>query len=494
MKLLDLLLKPLGYVQVPTKTRRYARSANRAFQAGITDSFNIDWRTDSAHINEDLRRHLRKMRERSRDLFKNGPYTARYEKLIRTNVVGSNGVALQVKPLDNNGQVDASASKVIEASFKRWAKRGNCDVTRSLSWRQVQDQVALAIPRDGEALLRLVSNYGNDHQFAVQTIDVELLDIELNREALDGKNRIVMGIEVDEWSAPVRYHFRDSSMQTGRTRSWSHPASEIIHLFNPFFADQKRGYPETAAIMQSLRTQEAYEDAEVTAARAAASKMGIITGAAGDEMTPDEETGGEEMEMAPASFQRLKSGETLTPLDFSHPNTAFPEFIKSLLHRVAASLGLSFASLSGNLSEVNYSSIRWGGLEEREYWKLCQALVIEGLCDRVYSAWLEVQLLANLLLDLPIGKYRKFNAASWQGRRWAWVDPLNEMKAIELGLAMRIITPSQVAQEQGMDLEDVLQQFADDIAMAAEKKVPVPWANIQQNNNGGAQHVEAQPA
>jgi capsid protein len=55
---------------------------------------------------------------------------------------------------------------------------------------------------------------------------------------------------------------------------------------------------------------------------------------------------------------------------------------------MSAGLGVAFSSLSNDLSDVNFSSIRAGLIEERETWKALQKLFVEVVNDRVFSEWL----------------------------------------------------------------------------------------------------------
>jgi len=62
-------------------------------------------------------------------------------------------------------------------------------------------------------------------------------------------------------------------------------------------------------------------------------------------------------------------------------------------------------------------------------------------------------------------KYEKFNAATWQPRGWAWVDPVKDFQASIMAINAGLKTASSVAAEQGMDIEDVYLQLAQEQAM-----------------------------
>jgi len=166
----------------------------------------------------------------------------------------------------------------------------------------------------------------------------------------------------------------------------------------------------------------------------------------------------------PGEFEVLPEGWGFQQFDPQHPTTAFSEFIKSTLRGVASGLGVSYNYLAGDLEGVSYSSIRAGVLDERDTWKDIQAWFIESLCDKVYSKWLEYAILTKNL-PYPIEKFDKFNVPTWQPRGWAWVDPVKDIQASILAINSGLKTSSEVASEQGRDIEDVYIQLAQEQAL-----------------------------
>ena len=138
-----------------------------------------------------------------------------------------------------------------------------------------------------------------------------------------------------------------------------------------------------------------------------------------------------------------------------------------VLRGVSAGLGVSFSSLSNDLTEVNFSSIRAGLIEERETWKSLQAWFVESFLNRVYSEWLEMALLSEAV-SLPYAKYPKFNASKWTGRRWAWVDPLKDVEAAKAAVAAGFKSATQIINEAGGDIEELYQELSEEKALAKE--------------------------
>jgi lambda family phage portal protein len=159
---------------------------------------------------------------------------------------------------------------------------------------------------------------------------------------------------------------------------------------------------------------------------------------------------------APGTYDTLPEGYDFKPFESDYPHTNYGDFVKAALRGVAAGLGVAYHNLANDLEGVNFSSSRAGILEERELWKLLQEWFIEELCAPVYTDWLRHALDYTTTLDpLPAQKYEKFNAASWQGRRWAWVDPTKDIDAAVSAIDNALKSRGDVIREQGRDPDDV---------------------------------------
>jgi len=204
------------------------------------------------------------------------------------------------------------------------------------------------------------------------------------------------------------------------------PASEIIH---PFITDriaQTRGTPWMVSAMTRLQMLGSYEEAELTAARVAASKMGFLVKERSEGYIGDtDEAGNPLMEVEPGAIEELPMGTTFQSWNPDHPVGNYAGFVKSCLRGIAAGLGVNYNMLANDLEGVNYSSIRAGLLDEREYYKAVQRWFIDTVITPVFEGWLETNIL-NGTINLPAAKLEKFNAPDWKPRRWAWVDPLKD--------------------------------------------------------------------
>lgn len=454
----------------------FDKTNKRELAAARLDRLTSSWTTQNVSLNADLYRNLDTIRARSNDLARNNPYAKRFLQMVVANVIGGDGVRLQCRIYDAPGQPDTLANDAVENSWAAWGKKGICDASGRLSWRDIEAQVIENIARDGEALVRVIrgKSAGNAYGYALQIIDVNRLDTALMRPPEQGYGRIIMGVEVNEFNRPTHYWLREKNPAemylTGGSSATAHlriPASEIIHIFKQEYPEQVRGMPWMHAGMTLLNHLGAYQEAAVVAARVGAAKMGFFTTPDGDPAPLQDGQDAEEIaytEADPGTFGVLPEGVSFESFNPDYPHQMFGEFIKACLRGVGASWNVAYHSLGNDLEGVNFSSIRSGTLEERDQWMSTQQWLIDAFHERIHAEWLQSALAFGQVTlfngsALPLSNLTKFLAHKWQPRRWQWVDPYRDMQASVLAIQQRLKSPQQVCAELGMDYEDVLVQI-----------------------------------
>lgn len=458
-------------------TRVAAAQARRGFEAAKIGRLNAGWTTEDLTLNHNVIRDLRILRARSRQMARDNDYAKHFLRMCKTNIVGHAGAQLQVHALGNDGKIDEADSSLLEGLFSEFSRPGNFEVTGKLSRADCERLMVETVARDGEMLIEEIWGRG-PFGYQLRMLDPALLDFALNRD-LDGDRKIRMGVELDALRRPVAYHLMSQDANdpiTGTYMGSKHvrvPAEAIIHAFLVEDVDQIRGVPWMHTILNRTNQLHGFEEAAVVAARVGASKMGFFKSpdgdlsplAGGEEATGEGDGGqGELIEDAePGHFSHLPPGFDFVGFTPDYPHAHYGVFVKSCLRGIAAGLGVSYNNLANDLEGVNYSSMRAGTIEERELWKALQGWLIGQVHFRVYANWLKGGLTTGRI-PLPASKYAKFNAPVWQGRRWPWVDPKNDVdtKIAEIGAGLT--SRSRVMREQGVDPEEVWRE------LEAEKK------------------------
>lgn len=448
------------------------KPAATSYEGAVHSRLTMDWvLAPILSANQEVQGDHRNLVRRSRELARNDAHNRRFLGLLEVNIVGAHGIRLQAQVRDTAGDLDREANRIIETAFADWSRPENCTVDGRLSFAEVQRADVRGKARDGEALIRMVPGFDNPYGFALQLIDPDQLDIDHNRTAGAGRNEIVHGVERDRWGRPVAYHlWTDHPSEHGRSRQRIRvPASQMIHHFQQDRPGQVRGVPRAAPILMSNRMLHAYREAEVVAARTASSQMGFfeVDPEAADDPTGIGAREDLEVEVEPGKFQELPPGRKFVAWSPEHPTTAYEAFERALLRTMATGLDVSYASLSGDLSDVNYSSIRAGLLVERDFYRAAQKDLADQVLARIYREWIRWAVTTGAVA-LPATRLRDLTAHTWRARGWPWVDPEKDVKAAVLAIQNKLDSRTRVVAEQGRDFEEVLEELSEESDLAEE--------------------------
>ena len=451
------------------------RRIHRAFAAALPSLFRSSWTTTGSDINSEIFWALDPWRARSRDLAKNEPYFKRYLQLVKQNLVGPRGVAFQSRVKDPDGALDKNANDIIEAAWADWSAAGQFDVTGRLSRAVAEQTSGVGLARDGEFLWRIIRGFeDNRFNYAVQVLEPERLDIKKN-EATDpvSGNRVVMGVELNNFARPIAYHLL--GVPTNSTlpgsidtlRSGEHvvvPAADIIHGYATEWPEQLRGIPWGHASMAPLNDLGGYREAALVNARVGAGKLGFWKTPSGEGGPADDITiDGAILQDAEPGEQRVVPDDwEFEKWDPTYPLGEFSEFNKHLLRGVSAGLNVFYPMLGQDIENVNLSSIRGGLQDDREGWMIQQAAFIEAIYRRLFPDWLLWSLTMGHLGELPVAQFAKFNAPAFQGRRWKSPDPLKDSQANGLDWGMRTRSLREIIRESGRDPDEVWEEIARD--------------------------------
>jgi lambda family phage portal protein len=453
--------------------RLHSLNTTRMFEAAKSDRMNATWGTHPLTADEIVIRHQRVLVARSREQAANNDYAKAFLRMCRQNIVGPQGVTLQAQSTTDDGKLNTNANDAIEIAFSRWGHRDHCDVTGQQSWVSIQGACVLSAAKDGEFFVRKI--YGDaagEYGFALQVLDPQRCPVDLSEELRDGGRYIRAGIEFNRFARPLAYYFSVRSDEyydysTNGRNFVRIPADEIVHGFRYDMIGQKRGLPWMATGLFRLRQLGAFEDAAVVNARVGAAKMGFIKwqDGKGPEFDDDEAL---TIDAEAGVFPVLPDGAELQDWAPQYPSGEFAVFNKAMLRSLASGFGVSYNNLASDLEGVNFSSIRQGTLDEREYWKELQEWLVETLCQPVFEAWLPRVLLAGHIKakgrPLRADRLDAYSEVTWQPRRWQWIDPRADVDAAVEAKNNLLVAPSQIIREQGKDPQSVWAEHARDIA------------------------------
>src|SRR5690606_27580213 len=164
--------------------------------------------------------------------------------------------------------------------------------------------------------------------------------------------------------------------------------------------------------------------------------------------------GGQRVEsFEPGMIEYLEPGKDVK---FAAPSASggYADYMRVQLHAVAAGVGLTYELLTGDLSQVNYASIRAGLIEFRRRMEARQwQLLVAGLCRPVWQRFVTTAQAAG---TLPAGSIQ----AEWTAPRFEAVDPLKDIQADVLAVRAGVMTLKEAIARQGYDPAQVLAEIA----------------------------------
>ena len=415
------------------------------------------------------------LRSKSRDLARKNVWAAAGLEAFVANAIGTG-----IKP--QSMVRDLSKREAIHSLWWDWCEEA--DAAGVTDFYGLQALATRSMLEGGECFVRLRSRRPGDMQtvpLQLQLLEAEHVPVNYNAMT-DRGNPIRCGIEFDAigrrvayWMYPVHPDDPLAAPMSGTGASWTDlvrvPASEVLHLFRPLRPGQIRGEPWLARALSKLHELDQYDDAELVRKKTAAMFAGFIRRDTPEDRllgeTPADD-GGLIAGLEPGTMQILEPGEDIV---FSQPTDVggtYPEFMRQQLRAVAAAMGITYEMLTGDLTQVNYSSIRAGLLEFR---RRCEAIqdhvIVHQLCRPVWAAWMDAAVLASLL-DLPgyARNTRDWRAVKWIAQGWQWVDPLKEIKAQTEAIRAGLMSRAQAVSAAGFDVEDIDAEIAADNARA----------------------------
>jgi lambda family phage portal protein len=400
------------------------------------------------------------LRTRSHDIARKNPYAANAIESIVSNCIGT-GIKPQSKANDPNFR------KKIQKLWLDWTDEadsaGLCD------FYGLQSLVLRSVIECGECFMRLKIDKSNATiPLKLQILESEHLDSSKDG-ALQNGNVIRSGVEFDKSGKRVAYylyreHPGESSLLTNlNIDSVRIPAKEILHIYKPLRPGQIRGEPWLSNVLLKLHELDQYEDAELVRKKTAAMFAGFVT-----RLDSESEMFGESATNNGTAFAGLEPG-TMQFLDpgedvkFSSPadvGGTYEAFIKQQLRAISVGLGITYEQLTGDLSDVNYSSIRAGLVEFRRKCSTLQHnLIVFQLCRPIWNRWIELAILSDAV-EVPDDP--TFSLVKWIPQGFAWVDPQKEqnaqMNAVRCGFKSR----AEVVSELGYDIEEIDAEIAAD--------------------------------
>ena len=463
---MNLLDKAIAAISPSWAYQRAAwRSALRQYDSGSMDRLNSGWVAVNSSAEQTNQPQRDIIRARMRDLERNSDIIESILGPMERNIVGT-GIRVEAKIMNSSKEEDDELNDMIEDLWEDWSHKRNCDITGQQSFVELQQMAIRRTFVDGGIFFIKVYTDEGIVPFQLQTREVDELDTAIHRMARLNKNRIIGGIELNQYNKPVAYYFKKytpDGFWTGQTEKIE--AKRVIYLWKKSRPTQIREMTTMAKTMPRVRDVNEFVEAISVKERILACLAVFVTKQSpttlGRGTTIDKQSGHQQRTITPGMIHELQPGESISAVNPSGQSSNAKDFITTQQRLAGAGQGLSYEAVSRDMSQVNYSSARQGLLEDQKTYRQWQQFLIEHLCREVYTEFVISAVLSGKLKIPDFWQNKnKYLKHEWIPPGWSWIDPLKEVKANEAALESGQDTLSRICAERGMDWRDVLAQRA----------------------------------
>jgi lambda family phage portal protein len=405
--------------------------------------------------------HAPTLRARARDLVRNDAHAARALQVIAGNVVGT---GIQPRFIDD-------ADQAMAKLWRQWSRK--TDKTGRIGLDTLQLIAMRAAVQDGECFVvrRISRRVRRGLPLRIEILEADYLDETRNEQLRDGGS-IVQGIEMNADGEVVAYHFRTAHPGDNLTLAGASGlgtvrilAEDVIHVYLPLRPQQMRGISFLAPSMTAKVDLGDYERFHLTSKKMEAAMTGFVL--PGDNLPPpanDAEIGSDIIahdadgaiveKIEPGLLAYLPNGKDIR---FSNPApvAGYSDYKRSQLQTIAVGWGVTYELMTGDLSQVNYSSLRAGMLEFWRFVDILQwSMFIPTFNDGVLEWFAEA-------VELAGGDFDRASAVEWVPPKRSQVDPSKDLLADYLRVRAGFAGPSSVTLEHGYTAAEVAKDWAE---------------------------------
>lgn len=323
----------------------------RHYDAGDYSRLNFGWyaSNQSAEVTDRYSRDT--VRARARDLERNSDMMNSVVGPFVRNTVGS-GYVLQ------SYMDDQDTAREIERLWKIWCKKQNCDVTGTQSFNQM---LRMAVrPEESRRRHPLCEAVHRRWYGAVSTADLRGGRLDCNQLNTKEKgNRIVGGIEYNQYNRPVGYWFRQYALDGITMMEPIYvPAKDVIFYFSKRRPSQLREMSDMSQTITRIRDANEFMTAvsvkqRIEACLSVFIKKSLPTSGLGrsQNAATGPRTSYDGKTLTPGMIRELNAGDDVYAVNPQGQATDASSFIKLFQRLFGAGQGLSYEATSRDMSQ-----------------------------------------------------------------------------------------------------------------------------------------------
>lgn len=387
-----------------------------------------------------------RIRQQARGLSNSSALISSFFETMESEIYGDMGFVLDVNTGNDN------LDKKIESLWTRWCNA--CDVEELFDFKDFEELALKHYLRDGECFIYICENK--------EGIKIQFIPPENIPNDFDNGDSIKKGIHL-KGRTPIEYFVLTDPNKRDFIKI---PAQDIIHIKKTTLSTQIRGLSALSPVISMAVQKESYINAVLAKEHIGAEFTSVATEDNSDPLKTKDifNYNDEEMDKPREETRIIEAGKLnifdsnlkLQPLT-PPPSTDMNTFLYSCDRDTAKGLGLSYATLTGDLQKANYSSTREGKTNERRMFRRLQQKIIRKFHNRVFRRWLENALLRGEIKPYEFSK--ALNNFSFKTQGWEYIDPIKEASAQALQLKSGMLTFPEFLRTKGKEFSTHIEEM-----------------------------------
>lgn len=456
---MNIIDKTIAFLSPKTALER-ARSrylldvvGKRSYDAASHSRRTDGWKSTGASAQNELNKAIKTLRDRSRELCRNNPYAIKAVRSIAFNTIGTG-----IRPAIQSQST--FTVKRLKKAWKDWAESTDCDFDGENNIYGLQKLVVRTVAESGECIILKKINKKGIIPYQLQVLEPDFIDTIKFRAKGTKEGAIINGVEYDVDGRKIGYWLFEThpgDIYGYNVVSKFVSIKEVAHVYYKERPGQNRGVVMSAPSMTRLRDFDDFEDAELMKQKIAACFAAFIT-------DPNDVTGLDRNvsnieSIEPGAIEYLSPGKEVT---FSNPpaRDGHGEFATTSLRGISAGYGVTYESMTGDLSQVNFSSGRMGRIEfQKQISDWQNNMVIPMFCNKSWEWFIDGCIIAGIVRDKTY--------CDWTSPRNEMIDPIKEAQGLTDMVRSGFMSWAEAVRKQGYEPDELMaemKQYYDEFA------------------------------
>lgn len=478
-----------------------------------------DWQPPSTSIDAALLPQLDRANARTDDVVRNNGIAANGIQIHKDHIIGSE-FRLSYKPnwLLLGIEPDKGFQREVEAIFRDIAENPSCliDAERKRTFTMMMREIVETHAYTGDAMAK--PEWINDPHSPFSTCLRLVAPRRISNPARKPDSKKLRGgIELNRYGQAIAYHISEGGDRFGVNKTWRRVLARngrtgragFIHVFEPSEGAQTRGVNRFLSSLEQIKMLDTLQNTTLQRAIVNAMYAASIKSELGSEEAMEFLFGASKgkanngaIEKVLASYGAYYAQNNvkfngaklphLFPGDEIHLNSAgnadngFADLESSIIRYIAAGLGVDYAQLSRNYSQMSYSTIRAAHNDSWRYFMGKRKVIANRFASQVFELLFE-EMLARKYITLPrkarYSFYERRHAwtrSEWIGSGRMAIDGLKEVKEAVLRIDAGLSTYEKELALLGEDYQDIFEQQMREIDERKERGLVQPsWQRMQ---------------